>query len=147
MKRGVGMENREKSLHVDVAVERQEAELSGVLQDFRASAHAWSDAAFHERPMTFHSLPRHAVARRTLAWVMSLTIAVGVAGGGGYEWHHRQELARQAALREAEHQRMLQQQHAQDVDELLARIDSDVSRQVPSALEPLASLMGDDQAQ
>jgi hypothetical protein len=60
------------------------------------------------------------------------------------ERNHRQEVARIAAERRAAEQlrQVRQQQAAMVSDEvLLADVDSDVSRQVPSAMEPLAQMM------
>jgi hypothetical protein len=56
-------------------------------------------------------------------------------------------LARIAAAREAEHQRQIAAERALEEEELLARVDSDISRQVPRAMEPLASLMTEDETQ
>ncbi len=133
----------------------QDPELEAVLRDFRASVHAWSDATYQSRsettyrnPSLVHSpAPRRTLWRQSLVWALSLVLTAGIATGGVYEYHQR-ELARQMAQREAEHQRQLaQQQHAREVDELLAKVDSDVSREVPSAMEPLASLMAEDDTQ
>ncbi len=119
--------------------------LEAVLRDFRASVHAWSEAAYGSRTPVL--VPRRTLWHRSLAWALSLVLTAGVAAGGAFEYHQR-ELARQAAQREAEHQRQLvQQQRAREVDELLAKVDSDVSREVPSAMEPLASLMAEDDTQ
>ena len=51
-----------------------------------------------------------------------------------------------AAVREAEHQRQVAEQRAREEEDLLAKVDSDVSREVPSAMEPLAQLMAEDEA-
>jgi hypothetical protein len=69
-------------------------------------------------------------------------------GGGLYEQHQRQEMARvAAAARAAEQQRLVAAQQARDAEEdLLAKVDSDVSREVPSAMEPLAQLMAEDES-
>jgi hypothetical protein len=60
------------------------------------------------------------------------------------ERHHRQEVARIAGEQRAvEQQKELRRQQAAMVpdEDLLADVDSDVSRQVPSAMEPLAQMM------
>jgi hypothetical protein len=49
------------------------------------------------------------------------------------------------AARIAEQQHELAAQRAKDEADLMARVDSDIARQVPSALEPLASLMDENQ--
>jgi hypothetical protein len=71
---------------------------------------------------------------------------VGSISGGVIEHQHEQELARQAAAQKAAEQQKLLQQKSSQVDEedLLAKVDSDVSREVPSAMEPLAQMMSDD---
>jgi hypothetical protein len=65
-----------------------------------------------------------------------------------HERHQRQETARAAAAaRAAEHERLVAAERTKAEDEdLLATVDSDVSREVPSALEPLAQLMIEDEA-
>jgi hypothetical protein len=56
-----------------------------------------------------------------------------------------------AQAREAQQQKALQlaeQQRAQVTDaDLLATVDSDISRTVPAAMEPLAQLMDESQSQ
>jgi hypothetical protein len=60
-----------------------------------------------------------------------------------YERHVKQ--VRIAAVLEAQRQRQLAANRAREEEELLAKVDSDVSRQVPSAMEPLAQLMAEDE--
>jgi ssDNA-specific exonuclease RecJ len=60
---------------------------------------------------------------------------------------------RNAAARVAEQQRLQEQlaaqqrsqQARQEDEDLLAKVDSDVSRDVPAAMEPLAQLMVEDE--
>jgi hypothetical protein len=53
-----------------------------------------------------------------------------------------------AVARAAEQQRQAAQERArQEEEDLLAKVDSDVSREVPSAMEPLAQLMAGDVTQ
>jgi len=73
-------------------------------------------------------------------------LAFGVAGGGILEYQHRQEMTRVAAAREAQHQRQLAEEHAREAEQQLARVDGDVARQVPDAMEPLAQLMAEDES-
>ncbi len=125
--------------------------LDAALRDFRASVHAWSDAACHgprlaEIPAA-RTAPRHVIARRSVAWALGLVLVAGAATEGVHDRHRRQELARQAHQREVEQQRLLAEQHAREVDDLLARVDNDISREVPSAMEPLAQLMAEDTSQ
>ncbi len=121
--------------------------LASVLRDFRASVHAWSDAAYRSRPLVLSPAPGRTFWRQSVVWALSMVLAAGVATGGVHQFHQR-ALARQAAQRQAEYQRQLAlQQHAREADELLAKVDSDVSREVPSAMEPLASLIAGDDTQ
>jgi hypothetical protein len=79
---------------------------------------------------------------------MGCFLVAGTVSGGIFERNHRLELARTAAAqRSADLQRQLHdQQAAKQTDEgLLADVDTDVSREVPSALEPLAQMMNDDE--
>ena len=48
---------------------------------------------------------------------------------------------------QAEQQRLMAEQRAREEEDLLAKVDSDVSREVPSAMEPLAQLMAEDDIQ
>jgi hypothetical protein len=66
--------------------------------------------------------------------------------GGIHERDHRRELAKIAAQREAENQRQLVEERAREAEDLLAKVDSDVSREVPDAMEPLARLMAEDES-
>ena len=133
----------------------QDPELDTVLRNFRASVHAWShatyqtrdEAAGRSRSLVLSPAPRRILWNRSLAWSMSLVLAAGVATTGIYEYHQKEVARDKAIQQEIEHQRQLAQQHARDVDELLARVDSDVSREAPTAMEPLASLMAEDETQ
>jgi type VI protein secretion system component VasF len=128
----------------EAAGEPLDAELRQALGDFRLAVHAWSEAAL--------SRPRPALARRhrpawrlAAAWTCSaILVAAGVSGGGFYQ--HRQEQIKQVAAaqaRQAEQQRVVavRRVQAREEEDLLAKVDSDVSREVPVAMEPLARLM------
>jgi hypothetical protein len=122
-----------------------EPELARVLGDFRATVHAWSDATSN-RPRIVVGASRHDAYRRPLVWGMGCLLTAVVAVGGVEEMQHRQELARVEALRQVEQQRQMLEQRTRESEELLAKVDSDVSREVPDALEPLAQLMTDDES-
>jgi hypothetical protein len=65
-----------------------------------------------------------------------------------YARHHQQELAKVAAAEAARQQKIADmQQDRKDDEDLLAKVDNDVSRPVPRAMEPLAQLMVEDEAQ
>jgi CHASE3 domain sensor protein len=73
-------------------------------------------------------------------------LVAGGVGSGIQERQHKLELARIAAeARAAEQRRVIAEQRAREEEDLLANVDSDVSREVPSAMEPLARLMADDE--
>ncbi len=135
---------RNDAQQVDSAME---PELTQTLADFKASVHAWSEAAYH-RPRAMHQ----AVVRRTwrlaAGWAMACVLVAGAGSAAVYERHERAEQARiVAAARAAEQQRELAAQHARAEEDLMAKVNSDVSREVPDAMEPLAALMSDDSTQ
>jgi hypothetical protein len=74
--------------------------------------------------------------------------AGGVSSG---VWEHHQHEARIAAARVAEYERQVAEQRAQwnreEEENLMAKVDSDVSQEVPTAMQPLAQLMIEDQTQ
>lgn len=120
-----------------------EPELTSALRNFRLSAHAWSEAAYN-RPRTAAAPVRTAVWRRATGWAMGCVLVLAAASGGVYE-HGRQmdqERARQAKVAEqqAEQRRAAAVQAAEDEDALLTRVDSDIARKVPAAMDPLAGL-------
>ena len=120
-----------------------EAELGEVLTDFRMSVHAWSAAAV-TGPRTLLGAPPRRVGRMAVGWALGAALIAAGAGGGVYE-HHRQEL-KIARQRAAAAERMAAEQRArQEEEDLLAKVDSEVSREVPSAMEPLAQLMAEDE--
>jgi len=131
----------------------QNSELDQALTDFRSSIHAWSDAAFN-RPRTAIA----AVAPRPV-WRLALSLALGcvlvAASASAGLWERHQQEMKRAAIRLAEQQRLVAQQRDmrerqarqvdQESEDLLAKVDSDVSREVPLAMEPLAQLMVEDE--
>ena len=67
-----------------------------------------------------------------------------------YEHHHRQEVATDCGGRgggKAAEAGRASSALAQEEEDLLAKVDSDVSREVPSAMEPLAQLMAEDETE
>ena len=121
-------------------------ELEQALRNFRSSVHAWSDAVY-QRPRLVELAARRKAWRRAAAWVLGSVLVAGGVGRGLLDYQHQQEQARIAAALEAEHQRQLQEEKARQAEEELARVDTDVSRQVPDALEPLARLMTSEDSQ
>ena len=115
-------------------------DMEKALRHFRLSVHAWSDAVYR-LPRLEKAAPRRMAWRRAAAWALGSVLVAGGAGGGLLGYRHQQEHARIAAVREAEKQRQLQEQRAREAEQELARVDADVSREVPAALEPLGQLM------
>ena len=118
-------------------------DLGPALRDFRTSVHAWSEAVY-QRPRTIEPAPRRMAWRKAASWALGSVLVAGGVGGGLLGYEHRQEQVRVAAVREAQRQREIQEERARQAAEELARVDSDISRQVPDALEPLARLMSAD---
>jgi hypothetical protein len=118
--------------------------LEQTLTDFRSSVHAWSDAEFSKphKPVTVY----RASWRVAAGWALGCVLAVGSVAGGLYERHHLQEQA-QIAAAAAEQQRKLVVEQSKESEDLFAKVDSDVSREVPSAMEPLAQMMALDSTQ
>jgi|HubBroStandDraft_5_1064220.scaffolds.fasta_scaffold53650_2 hypothetical protein len=125
-------------------------ELGQALAHFRANAHAWSahvlSQAAYDRPRQL-SAAAHGSWRPALGWALGCVLVAGGLSGGLYEHHHRQVMAQLAEqAREAREQQLAAQQLSADED-LLATVDSDVSRDVPAAMEPLEHLMDEDSGQ
>jgi hypothetical protein len=128
--------------------------LAEALKHFKASADAWSGAAYSRPRTTVVRTARHSW-RRADGWALGCVLAAGSLAGGVYEHHHRQELARIAAMQVAAQKAPQARQEAEQSaaanaatkdQDLLATVDSDVSREVPAAMEPLAQLMDEDGA-
>jgi cytochrome c-type biogenesis protein CcmH/NrfG len=127
-----------------------EPELERVLSNFRQSIQALSEAAY-SRPRTVAVATQRRIWRLAAGWALGCVLTGGVVSTGIYEHHRHWELAQMAA-RQAEQNRLAaeRQHHEQQLreeDELLAKVDSDVAREVPTAMEPLAQLMAEDEAQ
>jgi hypothetical protein len=143
--------------------------LNEALNLFKSNVDAWSEAAYH-RPRTVERRVSHRGWRLAAGWALGCALAIGCLAGGVFERQHRQELARIAALKTAQktaHERMVAAEAAAATHEalveqpavkraaataksstssdqsLLAAVDTDVSREVPAAMEPLAQLMDD----
>ncbi len=130
------------------ALAAEDAELEQSLKDFKLSIHAWSDAALSRPRTAAHGLRRRSW-RLAAGWALGCVLVAGSVSGGLLERQHRLEVARMAARqRAALEQKQLEEQQARakiSDEVLLADVDSAVSRQVPSALEPLAQMMAEDE--
>jgi len=138
--------------------------LAGALRNFKASVEAWSDAAY-SRPRTI--APAAAWHwRRVAAWAMGCVLAIGsLSGAVVYKIHSRQSREAKVTTPQPVGQQVLSQPAAveqpavvrsgeekipnattsadKQEQSLLAAVNTDVSRQVPAAMEPLAQLMDD----
>lgn len=153
----------------------EKPELEQALRHFKASVDAWSEAAYRQ-PRTAAQLavrPAAAGWRMATGWALGCLLAVGSLAGVAHEVYHRQEAAKLAALNAAQKAaqertaaaqaaafhagapvvkqapavpRVTNDASTQD-DNLLATVDSDVSRGVPAAMQPLAQLMDDNGTQ
>lgn len=126
----------------------REPELREALSNFKSSVTAWSDAMM-SRPRTLPE-PSRVNWQLMTKWALGCAVFLGTVSGGLYQNHRQDEAAKAAAVaaaQAAEQQRILAVQIAQETspDDLMAKVDSDVAQEVPSALEPLASLMTDDE--
>ena len=122
-----------------------DAELEQALGNFRKSVNAWSDAEL-SRPRTVQAA-RRASWRPAAGWALGCLLVVGGASAGIHERSARVERARFAAQQQAEHELQLAAQKAREDEELLAKVDTLVSKEVPAAMEPLAQLMAEDETQ
>jgi hypothetical protein len=126
-------------------------ELDEALTNFRLSIHAWSDAAFSRQRTAVAPIAPRQVWRLAVGWALGCVLVAGGASAG--LWQHQQREMRNAAARVADQQRLqerlatqqrsLQARH--EDEDLLAKVDSDVSREIPVAMEPLAQLMVEDE--
>jgi uncharacterized protein HemX len=131
-------------------VGQESDEMDEALRDFRLSVHGWSEAVYSQ-PRTVAVPARRRGWRLAAGWALGCVLVAGSLSGGGL-YKHRQKQMRIAAEHMAEQQRLAiqlqtQEKARQEEEDLLAKVDSDVSRQVPSAMEPLAQLMTGDVSQ
>ena len=120
-----------------------EPELREAIGNFKSSVEAWSEEMMG-RPRGAKEPVRTNWGLIT-KWALGCAVFVGTVSGGVYENHRQQQAAKVEAARIAEQQREMAAQRAKEEVDLMAKVDSDIARQVPSALEPLASLMDEGQ--
>jgi hypothetical protein len=122
--------------------ESQDPIFDEALRNFKLSVDAWSDAALSTRPVA-SSAPRRNW-RPAAAWALGCALVASSVSGVVYQRHERQIQAKRDAAKLVEQQKQASDQQTADEEDLLASVDSDVSRQVPSAMEPLAQMAEDD---
>ena len=120
-----------------------EPELREAIGNFKSSVEAWSEEMM-SRPRQARQ-PARTNWGLVTKWALGCAVFVGTVSGGVYENHRQLQAAKVEAARIAEQQHELAAQRAKEEADLMAKVDSDIARQVPSALEPLASLMDDNQ--
>jgi hypothetical protein len=113
------------------------------LADFKASVHGWSDSAYN-RQRRAQSLTVRRSWSLAAGWGLAVLLITGTVSGGLLEHQRTLAMTRLAQQRAAAQQRQLAAQHVEQVnaqeENMLASVDGDVSREVPSAMEPLAQL-------
>jgi hypothetical protein len=122
--------------------EGQDLILNEALGNFKLSVDAWSEAAYATRRAA-SSVPRRNW-RPAAAWVLGCALVASSVSGVVYRRHEQQVKAQQAAAALAAQQKQAADLQTMNEEDLLASVDSDVSRQVPSAMEPLAQMAEDD---
>jgi hypothetical protein len=117
--------------------------LKQALGDFKKNVHAWSDAVYAQPRVVRSSMPSRSW-RLAANWSLAAMLVAGVTSGGVYVHHERVVADQLAAQRVAEQQRQEAiahaQKQAQEEEEMLASVETAVSREVPTAMEPLAQL-------
>jgi uncharacterized protein HemX len=132
--------------------ELEDPRVESALRHFRESVRTWSEEEFAKprsaaRPAG-NSLWR-LVTNPVAAWAMAGVLVAGGVGVPAGIYHQRQvAAAREAAnleqqkLKAAEAQR--QAMLAMNDDELMSHVDSDIAQATPDAMQPLASMMSDE---
>ena len=124
-----------------------EPELREALGNFKSSVDAWSEA-MKSRPREA-KVPARANWGAVTKWALGCVVFMATVTGGVYQNHRQEEQAKAAAAAQVvEQQRAIAEQQAkeQSAADLMAKVDSDIAREVPSALEPMASLMNEDES-
>jgi uncharacterized protein HemX len=147
----------EKASGVSGTGDELSPDLELAIREFRLSVHAWSEAAMNRPRQALAAAPRRQVWRLAAGWALSGVLVVGGVSAGVYAHHQQQakvvhervvEAPRRLAEQETKQETKQDQPQARHEDEdLLAKVDSDVSRAVPNAMEPLAQLMATDESQ
>jgi len=140
---------KQDSKKMDLSGEMGDAELEAVLGNFKASARAWSEAAY-SRPRTV-KVARHGSWKLAAGWALGCVLVAGGMTGGLHQREVHRQQARVVAAEQARQQQLAAQaaqaQNRVDDSDLMATVDTDVSRAVPSAMEPLAQLMDQGESQ
>jgi hypothetical protein len=136
-----GLHFESQGLHPESHDLTLDSNLAEALRNFKLSVDSWSEAAYSDHRFV-QSVPRRSW-RPAAAWALGCALVASSVSGVVYQRHERQMEAKQAAEKFAAQQKQAADLQAADED-LLASVDSDVSRQVPSAMEPLAQMAEDE---
>jgi hypothetical protein len=134
-----------RSVAIDDPEAGLEPELRQALGEFRLSVHSWSEAAYSRERSAAIAAP-HRSWRLVAGWALGCVLIAGSLSGGVYQRHHSHLLAQIAQQQQIERQKQAALQKEQEEEALLASVDTDVSREAPSAMEPLAQLMAEDES-
>lgn len=125
--------NRGASAGQDEAVEQ-------ALANFRATVHAWSEAAYRQ-PRVMETAIRHRSWRLAAGWALGSAVLVGGITGGIVEQHARKEAQIAARETRLQQQAAARQQARQEDRNLMITVDGEISQEVPDAMEPLTRMM------
>jgi len=138
-------------------------ELDLALREFRLSVYAWSEAIMNRPRQTLAVAPRRQVWKLAAGWVLGCALIASAITAGVFE--HRRRPVNIAQVRlpnqsnlavrpgakpdpkpetKPETKQIIQQARLED-EELLAKVDSDITQAVPNAMEPLAQMMAWDE--
>jgi hypothetical protein len=136
---GQGERAEGAAMNTELHLSDEDLLVEQALKNFRSSVDAWSAAELSRvRPAV--KVRRQRSWRLAAGWALAGVLVAGGVSGGFYE-RHQQELRIAAAARLAEQQRAARELQArEDEEDLLVKVDSDISQVVPSAMEPLAQL-------
>lgn len=143
----------------DEQIAALEAELGEALGEFRDCARSWGQASYARPARTMQ--PVHRLGWRLAAgWAVAVLLAVLTTGGVAVWREHRTVAGAPPAVKplpavpqEAHRNQPATLEKPESAvpdladEDLLAKIDRDVARQTPKAMEPLAQLMDEDEAQ
>jgi len=118
----------------------QDQAMEQALANFRATVHAWSEAAYR-RPRVMETAFRHRSWRMAAGWALGSAVLVGGISGGLVEQHARKEAQIAAQQARLQQEAAAQQQARQQDRDLMNIVDGEISQEVPDAMEPLTRMM------